>query len=68
MRESQGQDKHKEEGVGAFRKDCFPQQHTIRLNTEASGEDLGAPQVHKRGGESLKLKVLVFQNKDSPRS
>lgn len=50
MREGQGQDKHKEEGVGGLRKDCFSQQHTIRLNREASGKGVGIPQVHKRGG------------------
>lgn len=49
VRESQGQDKHKEEGVGGIGKDYFCQQHTILLNREASGQDLGT-QVHRRGG------------------
>jgi len=49
VRESQGQDKHKEEGVGGFAEGCFYPQHIITSYKEATKQDLGMPEVWKRG-------------------
>lgn len=53
VRESQGQDKQ-EEGVGGFGKDYFSQQHIIMLYKEANEQDLGMPEVQRRGSQILK--------------
>lgn len=56
VRESQGQDKYKEEGVRGCGEGNFSPLHRITLYREATKQDLGMPEVRKRGRQSLKLK------------
>lgn len=49
MRESQGQDKHWEEGVGGFGKDYFSQKHVVMLYKGANGQEFGISEKFRRG-------------------
>ena len=48
VRESQGQDKPEEEGVGGFGKDYFSQQHIIMLYKKANEQDLQMHEAEKQ--------------------
>lgn len=62
VRESQGQDKRQEEGVGGFGKDNFSQRHMIMSHKEANEQEIGEPDVQNGDSCDRKLKALIFWN------